>query len=131
MNSTELKKVIRDKYGSISRFARLIGRDTIDFHNSLKNESNIDDLHDLIKKTENKPIKGRELTPELSDLIRVKIYSNFKNATSFHERYPEFSLSWISNVINGKRGGEKHNKERVYLTPKIKKLCKILLIETK
>ncbi len=122
-----LKKYINKKFGSLSRFARILGKDTIDFHNSLKKDENIEGIYKLAKNTKDEPVKGRELTDDLSNLIRIKIYSNYRNISAFSASNPKYSISWLSNVINGKTGG--YDTKRKLITTKIKSLCKELGIE--
>lgn len=127
INTNELKDFIQGKFGRISRFARLIGRDPVVVHNQLKGQIHAKELFKLAKDTTDKPLKDLEVTEELSEKIRVTIYTQHKNITDFSNQHPEFSNTWISNVINGKSGG--YETERKMITPKIKNLCKTLKIK--
>lgn len=127
MEQVDLKQYIRDKFGSVSRFAALIGEDKSDFNNKIRNHIHQEGIYELAKKTEDKLIPGKEMTDETYALIRQAIYKDWRNMANFCRQNPQFSHSWVCDTINGKTGG--YHKKRKNITKKVKELCEILNVK--
>ena len=107
MKSQELKKRIIKKFGSVNAFA-----------NHRKQELNswniIRALNGSIKKDQNKLLKviqdgveflnpEKEIKKETAEFIRRTILNEFGSFAEFNRQFPEFSKSFLSNLINGKK----------------------------
>lgn len=106
-NHDVLKQEIRNKYGSIQQFARLSGIRYSTINNLF--------AYRLPPASEQKllsEIKGKIQTVQADDLfmtneerlaIRGMIFTNYKSVRAFCADFPEFSMTFVSNVLNGIR----------------------------
>ena len=107
MKTTLLKKRIIEKFGSINSFA-----------NHRKQELNswtiIRALDGTIKKDQEELLKvikdglqvlnpEKEIKTDTREFIRRTILTEFSSFAEFNRQFPEFSKSFLSNLINGKK----------------------------
>ena len=98
-----LKEKIRAKFGTISRFARAAGLQTIDVYNSIKsgNATQITALHMIADELE--PIvHAGDWTQEHADKVVLAILEKYGTYTKFSQAYPEFPTDWLSCLIHGR-----------------------------
>jgi hypothetical protein len=105
----DVKKRIKEKFGTIKHFAY-----SADIHYAELNkyfaqrmrpklaEEFKKKIDELIVQTDVKHINNRILAEE-REYIRAKILTNYKNVERFLVDNPEFTKSFISNVINGRK----------------------------
>lgn len=124
--AAHLKKTIREKFGTVTKFCKLTNRDVYDFNRLMRlkeseeTRAEIRKVYAQIEATENKPA-GNVITDEMRCKIRGAIYSKYANVKDFCEKNTDYINTWVSNVLQGHIGK---------VTPKVKKLLKDLGIET-
>lgn len=105
----ELKKDIRSKYGSIQNFASLANisysKMNMLFVGRLKKETEekmISEIKVLVDSLLNQ--MSKQIMTEGERLnIRAIIFSKFKNVRTFCLDHDEFSLTFVSKIVNGER----------------------------
>lgn len=103
----DIKRLMQAKYGFISKFSRLIGMDTGDFHKQLKTRDPVkleifkSKILVLISKTENRPLEGEKIRESDRELFKERIYARYRTIRRFCKAYPQFSHTWLSTVFNG------------------------------
>jgi hypothetical protein len=106
-NYDSLKQQIRNKYGSIQEFARISGIRYTKINNLFAYrmpKASEDKLVEEIKSKINS-IDAAELfmTNDERLAIRGMIFTNYKSVRAFCADFPEFSMTFVSNVLNGVR----------------------------
>lgn len=106
-NHDWLKKQIRSKYGSIQEFARLSGMRYTSINNLFayripqkSQEKLVAEITQHIEKIDNKDLF---MTNDERLAIRGMIFTNYKSVRAFCADFPEFSMTFVSNVLNGLR----------------------------
>lgn len=106
-NHDVLKQEIRNKYGSIQQFARLSGirYSTINnlFAYRLPPASEQKLLSEIKEKIQTVQADDLFMTNEERLAIRGMIFTNYKSVRAFCADFPEFSMTFVSNVLNGIR----------------------------
>lgn len=134
MQAVELKNFIKNKFGTISKFAVLAKQDQYELQKFFAvaerntgipgsdkvkaREKRIQSLHKLAEKTKVKPT-----TNEIDDATRERIadgVKEFGGIRFFCSENPEFTEESVSHIIVGRRKR---------LTPMVKKLLKTLKID--
>lgn len=128
MKTTTVKKEIKKRFGSMTKFAILIGVDRYElqkfFAAAEKNmtperQARLKQLDALAKSTKDKPI-ATDLTPEICDVIKREIENKYQGGIpEFCERH-DFANTSVHQIIKG---------YRKTITPGIKKMLSILEIE--
>jgi len=108
MKQSKLKKAIKDKFGSVDQFCKLSGLSywaTINVLNGRISKDKTPDLIDQIKIKLNSVEASNEklIKDEEREFVRIMLISKFKSMKNFCEKNPKFSLTFVSNVINGRR----------------------------
>ncbi len=110
INPYDLKAAITQKFGRISRFARLADYDQADLHKWLRGPFTDDaqrlkklkEIHSKASKLKDEVIIGIELTEKQRDELRKGITRNGKiTIKEFCDKKDFFIQSWISKVLNG------------------------------
>lgn len=108
MKQTKLKKAIKEKFGSVYHFANVTGLSYWQTTNTLNgriSERNASDflstIEDKLTTTEAK--NEKVIKPEEREFVRLLLVAKFKSLKNFCEKNPKFSLTFVSNVINGRR----------------------------
>jgi hypothetical protein len=114
----ELKKDIRSKYGSIQNFALLANisysKMNMLFVGRLKKETEekmISEIKVLVDGLLNQ-MSNQIMTEEERKNIRAIIFSKFKNVRTFCLDHDEFSLTFVSKIVNGQRRKKDKKYER-------------------
>jgi uncharacterized protein YeaC (DUF1315 family) len=112
MNQTHIekrKKAIKTKFGTIGRFIHLAGlekKPVMSWMAGRMSQTLVDDftrvLDTAIKQIDPHP-DPRKITQEQRDFIRLQILIHWKTISNFTQQHPEFSHTFISNVITGRR----------------------------
>jgi hypothetical protein len=127
MTTTILKTTIKEKFGSMTKFAKLIGMDRYELQKFFaaaekkmtpEREEKLKKLADQAEKTSNKATE-EDMTDALRDRIREEI-NNRGGATAFCEANPEFNIFSVRQAYNG---------NRLKITPAVRKLMKKLKIK--
>lgn len=127
MTTTSLKTIIKDRFGSLTKFAILIKKDRYELQKFFaaaekkmtpEREEKLKELEFLALNTENKAT-SEELTDEIRDRIREEI-NNRGGATAFCEKNPEFNVFSVRQAYNG---------NRIKISPSVRKLMKKLKIK--
>lgn len=113
-----LKSRIREKFGTLRRFAELSGipENQLRYLFSGKMEINkADNLMSEIKsKLTLKPKPDpRYLGPEVRESIRRRIVVEFRSVRRFCNQYPEFTPVLISNIITGRKKRKDEKIDRI------------------
>lgn len=108
MKTIELKKAIKTKFGSVGNFAVLSGLSYWTITNAFNNRIAIDKIDFVLKEIELKfrttDSKNEKLIkPEEREFVRLMLVAKFKSLQNFCNKNPKFSLTFVSNVINGRR----------------------------
>jgi len=108
MTTTELKKAIKAKFGSVGRLADLSGFPYWSMINVLNERINPDKVPGLLsiiqeKFEQTKPDADKFIKDEEREFVRIMLVSKFKSLKNFCEKNPKFSMTFVSNVINGRR----------------------------
>lgn len=103
------KKAIKTKFGTISRFIQLSGlekKPVMAWMAGRMSQTLVDDftrvLDTAIKSVQTHP-DPRKITREQRDFIRLQILIHWKTISNFTQQHPQFSHTFISNVITGRR----------------------------
>lgn len=127
MKTETFKKYIKNKFGSMSKFALLVKIDRYEIQKLIaaqeKNPNNerekqLSEWYQLARKTANKPA-GNELTEELRVRLKLTIDA-LGGVGKFVEDNPEFNATSLFHILNG---------TRKTINAKVKWLLKILNIE--
>lgn len=106
-NHETLKQQIRSKYGSIQDFARLSGIRYTKINNlfayRMPKASEDKLLQEINSKMNEIDPTDLFMTNEERLAIRGMIFSNYKSVRAFCADFPEFSMTFVSNVLNGVR----------------------------
>jgi len=110
-----LKSRIREKFGTVRRFAELSGIPETQLRYLLSGKMEVkkaDNLMSEIKSKLNLKPKPdpRYLGPEVRESIRRRIAVEYRSVRRFCNQYPEFSPVLISNIITGRK---KRNDEKI------------------
>ncbi len=108
MTTTELKKAIKAKFGSVGRLSDLSGFPYWTMINVLNERIAPEKVPGLIamiqeKFEETEPDADKFIKPEEREFVRIMLISKFKSIKNFCEKNPKFSMTFVSNVINGRR----------------------------
>jgi hypothetical protein len=113
-----LKKDIRLKYGTIQNFCQIAeisySKMNMLFANRLKNETEekmIMEISVLVNQMLNQML-NQIMTEEERKAIRGIIFSKFKNVRTFCMNHDEFSITFVSKIINGQRRKKDKKYER-------------------
>lgn len=113
-----LKSEIRNKYGSMHNFCRIANisysRINMFFVGRLKKESE-EKLYSEVKvlvDTLLNQMANQTMTEEERKSIRGIIFSKFKNVRTFCLDHDEFSITFVSKVVNGQRRKKDKKYER-------------------
>lgn len=129
MTTTTLKKTIKDRFGSMAKFAKLINIDRYELQKFFaaadkkmtpERKKRIQELHKLAKGTKDRPVES-DLTPEIRTQIREAIEEQFGGVTEFCEANPKFNVFSVWQIINGRRKT---------ISAAVKKIMTILEIQT-
>ncbi len=106
-NYDSLKEQIRSKYGSIQEFARLSGIRYTSINNLFayrmpqkSQEKLVAQIKDKIEQIDNKDLF---MTNDERLVIRGLMFTGYKSVRAFCADFPEFSMTFVSNVLNGLR----------------------------
>lgn len=106
-NHDALKQQIRSKYGSIQDFARLSGIRYTKINNlfayRMPKASEEKLLQEINAKLNEIDSTDLFMTNEERLAIRGMIFTNYKSVRAFCADFPEFSMTFVSNVLNGVR----------------------------
>jgi hypothetical protein len=106
-NYDSLKQQIRNKYGSIQEFARISGIRYTKINNLFAYRMPKASEDKLVEEIKSKidSIDAAELfmTNDERLAIRGMIFTNYKSVRAFCADFPEFSMTFVSNVLNGVR----------------------------
>ena len=110
-----LKSRIREKFGTVRRFAELSGIPETQLRYLLSGKMEVkkaDNLMSEIKSKLNLKPKPdpRYLGPEVRESIRRRIAVEYRSVRRFCNQYPEFTPVLISNIITGRK---KRNDEKI------------------
>lgn len=112
----ELKKDIRGKYGTIQNFCKMAeisySKMNMLFANRMKPENEekmINEVKILVNQMLNQMV-NQIMTEDERKNIRGLIFSKFKNVRTFCLDHDEFSITFVSKIINGQR----RNKDKKY-----------------
>ncbi len=110
-----LKSRIREKFGTVRRFAELSGIPETQLRYLLSGKMEVkkaDNLMSEIKSKLNLKPKPdpRYLGPEVRESIRRRIVVEYRSVRRFCNQYPEFTPVLISNIITGRK---KRNDEKI------------------
>jgi hypothetical protein len=107
IDRNRLKRDIKEKFGSIARFARVCELnydDTLRVLNS--NSFTGDEIENVFYQYDSYDESSMGFYDIISNeerkAIRLSILTNFKNYTMFCKEYSRFDVVYISNVVNGK-----------------------------
>jgi hypothetical protein len=109
MNISNIKKEIKSKFRTISRFAEISEIPEKDLRyflsgkmSSVRSSEYEKSINKLIKATKPKP-DPRFITDSEREYVRIGIVLNFRSIRRFTNKYPEFTIPFISNIITGRR----------------------------
>jgi hypothetical protein len=113
-----LKSEIRKKYGSMYNFCKIAeisySRINMFFVGRLKKESEeklYSDLKGLVDSLLNQ-MDNQIMTEEERKTVRGIIFSKFKNVRTFCLDHDEFSITFVSKIVNGQRRKKDKKYER-------------------
>lgn len=122
MKQENIKKSIKKKFGTLSKFCKLSGYDRMKLqillavrHPELMELSHVSDL---CRKTKLKALEG-DITPKIVNALKSKL-EVFGGVRLFCSKYPEFAEPSVYQILDG---------NRVRLSKKVKKLCKVLEVK--
>lgn len=114
----QLKKEIRSKYGSMQNFASIAkipySKINMFFADRLKKESEVkfyNELKVLVDSLLNQMV-NQIMTEDERKNIRAIIFSKFKNVRTFCLDHDEFSITFVSKIVNGQRRKKDKKYER-------------------
>lgn len=107
IDRNRLKRDIKEKFGSIARFARVC---ELNYDDTLRilNSDNFtgDEIQDVFYRYDSYDEVNEGfydiISNEERSAIRLSILTNFKNYTKFCSEHPRFDVVYISNIVNGK-----------------------------
>lgn len=105
----EVKRKIREKFRTVKHFAYSADMDYAEVNKYLGlklGATAMDEMRDaILKKIEATDIKPflNVILPEDREYIRRRILVNYKSVNQFITDNPQFTASFMSNVINGKK----------------------------
>jgi hypothetical protein len=108
MEKDEIKHRIKAKYGTISRFAQMMGLNPNNVRTALSRDipsarARREEIVELLKRAvPARFLAGVELNPKQAEAIRLAMATQYRFAVELHKRHPEFSQAFLSNVVNGK-----------------------------
>lgn len=111
MTTKQLKKKIKNKFGTLAKFAKLIGREPYDlqkFFAAADKKMTPERLAEMIELNakvgiiKNNPV-STDLTPELRKKIKETIIEKHGGVTEFCDTHPDFSAFSVWQMINGRR----------------------------
>jgi len=113
-----LKSRIREKFGTVRRFAELSGIPETQLRYLLSGKMEVkkaDNLMSEIKSKLNLKPKPdpRYLGPEVRESIRRRIAVEYRSVRRFCNQYPEFSPVLISNIITGRKKRKDEKIDRI------------------
>jgi len=126
-STTQVKQKIKRKFGTLSKFARLVAMDRYElqklFAATEKNmneerQKRMVDLFELAERTK-ASATANELTPKLRKAIKTAIDLEYGGVEQFCKTNPEFNKFSVWQIVNGYRKN---------ITPAIKKLINTLKI---
>jgi hypothetical protein len=104
-----LKKDIKEKYGTIQKFCEIAefsySKMNMLFANRMKKESE-DKMISQVEVLVNQMVKQMDnqiMTEDERKSIRGLIFSKHKNVRTFCMNHEEFSITFVSKIINGQR----------------------------
>lgn len=105
----ETKRKIKEKFGTLLHFGNSVGLPYAELNKFFAKRMRITEadvfmrqINELMETKE--PIKHpNQIQQEDREYIRAKILINYKNVERFLVDNPEFTKSFISNVINGRK----------------------------
>lgn len=109
MNISNLKKEIKTKFRTISRFAEVseIPEKDLRYYlsgkmSSLRSSEYEKSISRLLKLVKPGP-DPRFITEAEREYVRTTIVLNFRSIRRFSDKNPEFTISFISNIVTGRR----------------------------
>ena len=113
-----LKSRIREKFGTVRRFAELSGIPETQLRYLLSGKMEVkkaDNLMSEIKSKLNLKPKPdpRYLGPEVRESIRRRIVVEYRSVRRFCNQYPEFTPVLISNIITGRKKRKDEKIDRI------------------
>jgi hypothetical protein len=106
-NYDALKQQIRNKYGSIQEFARISGIRYTKINNlfayRMPKASEDKLVEEINAKIQSIDAADLFMTNDERLAIRGMIFTNYKSVRAFCADFPEFSMTFVSNVLNGVR----------------------------
>ena len=114
----QLKKEIKEKYGTIQKFCEVAevsySKMNMLFANRMKKETEdkmISEVAVLVNQMVNQMV-NQIMTEDERKHIRGLIFSKFKNVRTFCLDHEEFSITFVSKIINGQRRKKDKKYER-------------------
>lgn len=114
----QLKKDIRAKYGTIQNFCKIAeisySKMNMLFANRMKAESEkkmISEVEVLVNQMLNQML-NQIMTEDERKAIRGIIFSKHKNVRTFCMNHDEFSITFVSKIVNGQRRKKDKKYER-------------------
>ncbi len=120
MNKQEIKEQIKESFGTMARFSRIAGIKASDVWFVLsprnKDEQAVKEMFVVFKSFRNIHC-NEQITDQERSWIEGEIFFQFKTRSRLTRAFPQFSDSFLSNLINGKLK---------YKTKRVEKLVEIL-----
>lgn len=114
----QLKKDIKEKYGTIQKFCEIsnfsYSKMNMLFANRMKKETEekmINEVAVLVNQMVNQMV-NQIMSEDERKHIRGLIFSKFKNVRTFCMNHDEFSITFVSKIINGQRRKKDKKYER-------------------
>lgn len=120
MDKKQLTKVLKKKYGKLTRFCKLAGLEPMQLQRLMATQDGIKRVQELFHTTPDAPIAGEEIHPDTRRAIFLAIIQEYRNVNTFVKSHQQFSNAWISRITTS---GIKTQ------TKKFKEICRILKIK--
>lgn len=121
MDKAATTRILKKKYGKLSRFCKLTGLEPMQLQRMLVTDEGQKRVRELFHSTPDAPIAGEEIHPDTRRAIFLAIVHEYRNVNTFVKSHPQFSNAWISRITTS---GIKTQ------TKKFLEICKILKVKT-